>query len=180
MSIRIIITLAFFALIDLYGFQAFKTAFKNKKRVTRIYWGIHLFLYAAAILGFIFKDGFPQGGLQLFFTIILTFSFPKLIILPFLFIEDLVRGVKWIIQQFAKPKSNPSSEKKDNAITRSQFISKTSLAVASVPFIGFMHGIIREKYNYKIHNVQIPIADLPKGISRLKDHSNFRYSYREF
>ena len=162
MSIRVFTTLLFFFLIDLYGFQAFRAAFKNKKRVTWIYWVLHLVIYAAAIMGFSFREEFPQGFLQLFFTVILTFSFPKLLILPFLFFEDIVRGIKWIFRQFSPPTPTPTpTPKKENAISRSQFLSRTALAVAGVPFIGMMHGIVREKYNYKLHRVQIPIKDLP-------------------
>ncbi|MEZ4849537.1 MAG: metallophosphoesterase [Bacteroidia bacterium] len=66
-----------------------------------------------------------------------------------------------MIQLFSAPKPDPDNPKK--GITRSQFISRTSLVVAGIPFIATIHGIVREKYNYKIHRVKVPIANLPKA-----------------
>ncbi|MCH8318793.1 MAG: metallophosphoesterase, partial [Bacteroidetes bacterium] len=174
--IRLLIILFILLLIDLYVFQAIKTAVHNFSGSTRsfFYW-LYWSFTVITILGiFCFRITSPMQGARIIRLFILGFLFvnyiPKLIVILFLLVDDLIRVTKWGIQQISLiiNHSNATPEPGVNAITRSEFLSKTALIVASVPVVAFTYGIISGAHDYRIRRQKIWLPNLPRSFEGLR------------
>lgn len=157
--LSIILRILFLFILDLYAYQAVKTAFPDKSWVKLAYWGFHIVLYIAVTAMIL---TFKENSLKLsqvfwIFSGIIALYVPKLLIVIVLLFEDISRVFRALYQLIAaKPiDGNPSS-----AISRSRFLSQLSLIAGAVPFVAVLNGMIRTKYNYKVNKIQIPIQDL--------------------
>ncbi|MEZ4772513.1 MAG: metallophosphoesterase [Bacteroidia bacterium] len=160
MSTRIFSFLFLFILVEIYCFQAFKTVFSKKPFAKKLYIWLHVALYLS-LIGTFFLLPETRGVIGMVIsTIIVGLIVPKSLVIVFLFAEDIIRWGRWSSKKvFQHPPAQ--GEKSDKVIPRSEFLSKVALATAGIPFIGIADGIIREKYNFQVRRVQIPIKNLP-------------------
>lgn len=89
-----------------------------------------------------------------------TFIFSKLIFGSILLLIDLSRLLTWFVDQGVNL-FNRSSPK----ITlegRRNFLIKSGLAIAAIPFASFLYGITYGKYNYKVRKLSLTSPKLPK------------------
>ena len=86
---------------------------------------------------------------------------PKLIITPFLLLEDTYRFGNLIIQKIASFSS--TTNLKIGFQERRKIISQLGLGLASIPFFSLIYGVVKGKYNYKVHHVTLKFKDLPKS-----------------
>ncbi|AQS94145.1 phosphoesterase [Polaribacter sp. BM10] len=155
MIIRLVILFAVIILLEFYDFQAIKTISKNK--IIRFAW---LFISVAVYANFLYvaltydrgQGQTPQ--FQMAMGLLLTVLIPKIIVLLFMFGEDIYR---W----FLKLISAISSENTKPLASRRKFISQIALGLAAIPFASFIYGIIQGKYNYKVLKYQLSFKDLP-------------------
>ena len=151
----LIILTAIIIVVEIYTFQAFKTISKNKL-VRFSFLILSLMVYAYAVYIFITYDRSngqtPQ--FQLAMGLLLTFLIPKLIVLIFMFGEDVFRGGKKLI-------SYVSAGEARELPSRRKFVSQFALGLAAIPFASFIYGIIQGKYNYKVLKYQLSFKDLP-------------------
>lgn len=155
MIIRLVILFAVIILLEFYAFQAIKTISKNK--IIRFAW---LFISVAVYANFLYvaltydrgQGQTPQ--FQMAMGLLLTVLIPKIIVLLFMFGEDIYR---W----FLKLISAISSENTKPLTGRRKFISQIALGLAAIPFASFIYGIIQGKYNYKVLKYQLSFKDLP-------------------
>ncbi len=84
----------------------------------------------------------------------------KVIILPFILIDDLRRGFLWVAGLFrTEPTYMPS---------RSRFLSTLGLAAGALPFSLLLYGMWRNPYRYKVHKTKIPVRNLPSALDGLR------------
>jgi predicted MPP superfamily phosphohydrolase len=88
----------------------------------------------------------------------------KLIIMLFMFGEDMVRGLRYAISKLFTPA--PDATK--NAISRSEFLSKAAILAAAVPLGTFVYGMIANAYNYQYRRVSIKFPNLPDAFNGFK------------
>ncbi|MDQ3392989.1 MAG: metallophosphoesterase [Bacteroidota bacterium] len=159
-----------FFLIDLYVFQGIKVLLANvspsiKKGVTIAYWGLFAI---TIILLFIYHFGNADKTGRIFrnfiMAIIFVNYFSKLFAVLFLLIDDLVRVVKWAAEKLQNPKANTTGE----GITRSDFLVKTALVAAAVPFTGMAFGILVGAHDYRIRRKQVFMPNLPQSFDGIK------------
>ena len=86
----------------------------------------------------------------------LTVLIPKLVIFVVLFGEDVIR----VLQKFI---SYLSAGETATLAGRRKFISQLALGLAALPFVGFLYGITKGKYNYKVLKYQLTFKDLPEA-----------------
>ncbi|GAB7256148.1 metallophosphoesterase [Polaribacter sp. OB-PA-B3] len=159
MIIRLVILFAIIILLEFYAFQAIKTISKNK--IIRFAW---LFISVAVYANFLYvaltydrgQGQTPQ--FQMAMGLLLTVLIPKIIVLLFMFGEDIYR---W----FLKLISAISSEDTKPLASRRKFISQLALGLAAIPFASFIYGIIQGKYNYKVLKYQLSFKDLPDAFN---------------
>jgi len=170
MLFRFIIVTAIWAVIDLYVFQTIKTVTSGlgSPMIYIIRWGywiIDIFL-AMAILYIMNSGKFsmaqPKAFTYLFGFMIISLV-PKLVIIPFLLLEDTYRIlnaiVNWVVHIFG----THQSVSKPLMVERRKFISQVALVVGAVPFVGLIHGMITGKYKYQVRRVTIAFKDLPEA-----------------
>jgi hypothetical protein len=172
MIFRFLIVLSIIVLVDLYFFQSLKTisaSWSESKRVlaSRIYWGITITGALFVIFSMItYKNPVINRtvGLYIFcFYMILLIS--KLIGSLPLMLEDIARGVKWIVAFFNKGTDMPAVK---DGMSRGKFISYTALTLAAIPFGTMIYGMVKTAFDFKIQRKKIPIAKLPAAFEGLK------------
>ncbi|QKX05132.1 metallophosphoesterase [Aquimarina sp. TRL1] len=157
---RWVLLISLLSLIEFYAFQAVKTVIKSKP----FHWG---YLLVSVVLLcyvlFVFysydrsigptKSTLRAGGMLLVVLV------PKLVIVVFLLGEDIIRGVvavgTYLINFFAEKRSV------DYLPGRRKFVSQIALGIAAIPLIGFLHGIFKGKYNFKVLKYTLYFDDLP-------------------
>jgi len=153
--IRLAILVVVIVALELYAFQAVKTITKSK--VIRFSW---LFVSLAVYVNFLYVAlTYDRGSgqtpqFQMAMGMMLTVLIPKLVVLIFMFGEDIVR---WLQKLISIIFSNETQ-----ALTgRRKFISQLALGLTAIPFASFIYGIIQGKYNYKVLKYQLSFKDLP-------------------
>lgn len=186
-SLTLIITLAVLLVADWYGFQAVKTATQHAspgwQRFARIlYWSfpvVALFMLLTSLtLGSDFWGKFRllRGFL---FSYILIGYLGKIFMIPFLLLDDLGRGFRWVMAHFNSSSTVDSSETQQAAIapethpqkdtiTRTEFLSKAALAASAIPAIGFTYGIVSGAHDYRIRRIPLVLKNLPREFDGLR------------
>ena len=153
--IRLVILVAIIVLLELYAFQAIRTITKSK--IIRFSW---LFLSFVVYANFLYvaltydRSSGQTSQFQIAMGLMLTVLIPKLVVLIFMFGEDIVRWIQKLI-------SMVSSSETQSLSGRRKFISQLALSLAAIPFASFIYGIIQGKYNYKVLKYQLSFKDLP-------------------
>jgi predicted MPP superfamily phosphohydrolase len=171
MIFRFFIFIAIWLLVDLYVFQAVKTAYTGSKAVYvhYAYWAFDILLMLILIyVGATGKmaGGPPKGGSYLIGLAILSLA-PKIIVMPFLLIEDIVRLFQGGYVGVQKLRNAVGSEEL-SYWPRRKFVSQIALGVAAIPFVGTAWGMIKGKYEYRIHKIKIAFKDLPEAFHGFK------------
>lgn len=158
-------------LLDWYVFQAVKAVTltsspRNRAIVQNIYWGITIF----AIAGFILfaltgRDFLPRVVRTYLFAIIVGLFLAKLVAVFFLLIDDIRRGIQWLILKifYSSSKLDTAGE----AISRSAFLNWLALAAGGTLFGTLVYGF-SNKYNYRVKRVKLNFDNLPAGFKGLK------------
>jgi uncharacterized protein len=161
-----------FLLIDYYFFQGILVISKNWsplwKGIIRYGFWIPTILCVLALLWWTFDDPYKYSAnfRNWVITAIVSTYFSKIVGILFLFIDDLQRGVRWAYSFFQKSSSTPSSA--GELISRSEFLSKTALVAAAVPFGAFAYGIISGAHDYRIRKVTLKLPNLPNAFDGMK------------
>ena len=168
-------TLAFFIaaflLIDYYFFQAVLLVSKNWppiwKSVARYGFWVPTILSVLALFWWTFDDPYRYSAnvRNWVITGIVATYFSKIVGLLFLLIDDLLRGVRWVISLFQK---SPSAQNAGEVITRSEFLSKAALVASAIPMGAFAYGIISGAHDYRVRRVTVKLPNLPKSFDGLR------------
>jgi predicted MPP superfamily phosphohydrolase len=154
-AIRLIILFVIIGLLEVYAFQALKTITKSK--VIRYSW---LFVSIAVYANFAYvaltydrsQGQTPQ--FQMAMGVLLTVLIPKLVVLIFMFGEDIYRWILKLLSAILSGETKPLAGRRN-------FISQIALGLAAIPFASFIYGIVQGKYNYKVLKYQLTFKDLP-------------------
>jgi predicted MPP superfamily phosphohydrolase len=172
MKIRIMLFIVFsivFVLIDFYVFQAVLTVSKNYtpfwKAFFRYGFWIPTLLSLFALLWWAVADPYKYGASlrSWMITGLSAFYISKVFGIAILFIDDLQRGVKWLTSFWHKGASDLPGQ----GIPRSEFLAKTALVAASVPFGAMAYGIISGAHDYRLKRVTVTLKNLPKSFDGL-------------
>ncbi|MBC7570582.1 MAG: metallophosphoesterase [Spirosoma sp.] len=175
-NLVIFILPAILLLIDWYVWQAIKTLSRSASEGTQrtiaiIYWGFT----AVAISLYIIVQLLPADSLSrqtraLIWAGIAVPYFSKFIVILFLFIDDIIRFLRWIVSLFNKPETRQavqdgtqSVSPVSDTLSRSDFLMKTALVAGAVPLVAFSWGIISGAHDYRIRRVRLPMKNLPSG-----------------
>ena len=142
---RWFIFIVIYILVDIYAFQAVKTIAKSP-------WlhGFYVFISLAVLAGLIYELSFLGSAKMMeppkmyFFGIFLAVFVPKLIIIVFMFGEDIARFFVGIFMKVA------GSDEAQFMASRRKFVSTIALGIAAIPFASLLYGMIQGKYNYKV------------------------------
>jgi uncharacterized protein len=167
----LIVLSLFFLVVDYYVFQAVVTVSKNWsapwKQIFQLGFWIPTILSIAAILWWFLGDPYKwSAGVRTWvITGLFATYFSKLFAIVVLFTEDISRGIRSAISFFRK---GPEESIAGDAITRSEFLSKTALAAAAIPFGTMVYGIISGAHDYRVRKEIVKLTNLPKSFDGLR------------
>ncbi len=168
--IRFSIVIAVLLLIDIYVFRGIKTAsssissVKTKQVIYWSYWLINIAFVLCAIYAVLTFDRSapPRNGIFVFlFGVFVLLTIPKLIFSLFLLTEDIFRILRGVVVAGGRVVAAETMDAVPAWVGRRKFISQLGMGVAAVPFVSILYGIVKGKYNYKVHKATIAFKDLP-------------------
>jgi len=161
-------------LLDFYIYKALRiTNIKwAKTRIfTVLWWGYSALLFLG-IIGTVYLD------LRLTIRSIVLVAFFLTFVTKFVFalifvIDDIRRGGIWlkrkILPQPIPSKTNTTlPENGGKGISRSDFLAKSGIVLAAVPFTTLSWGIISGAYDYRIRRQKLYLPNLPKAFHGMK------------
>ncbi len=153
---RWFIFIVIYILVDIYAFQAVRT-------ITKSPWlhGFYVFISLAVLAGLIYELSFLGSAKMMeppkmyFFGIFLAVFVPKLLLVIFMFGEDIIRFFVGIFMKVA------GSDQAFYMPSRRKFVSTVALGIAAIPFASLIYGMVQGKYNYKVLKYALEFDDLP-------------------
>lgn len=163
--------IAVFLLIDYYLFQAVVTVSKGWspvwKNALRYGFWFPTVLSIAALSWWTFGDPYrySSGIRNWIMTALVAGYFSKIFGIAVVFVDDLQRGMKWLANFFYK---GGSEALPGNTIPRSEFLAKTALVAASIPFGTMAYGILSGAHDYRVKRLTVKLPNLPKAFDGVK------------
>lgn len=164
-----LVLLFILALIDVYAYQAVRTIAGDRAWPRFAYWGVTLsgYLYIFTSVYLMRQGVHLPRWTGMISGIFFSFYVPKLLIIIFLTIDDIIRLFKWIGSFFSSSEVT-SATTPGNGITRSEFISQLAMATASVPLGAMLYGVFRAKYDYTVRTAKVVLPNLPANFEGFK------------
>lgn len=158
---NLLITAGIFLFLEIYIYQAIRTLTDNFWIRTG-YWAVSLIIYAVFAYEVTHYQRSDRSMLraQIMISLFLIFILPKVFIVLFLLIDDIVRTGGYLIG-FAKPSENFFPE-------RRKFLSLVGLGMSGVLSALFIDGITFGKYRHKVRRVKVKFPNLPKSFKGYK------------
>jgi predicted MPP superfamily phosphohydrolase len=168
-----LVIVAILFLVDLYTFKGIKLLiYKQSDTLKNIiyiaFWIVSIAMLTAIFLGYYFRGNTRSTQMfsiyYYFFGIFLVLYVPKIIFITFHFTEDMLFAGQWLIS-----KSHLSSTATDSAalVSRVRYISQVGIIVASLPFLTFIWGMVKGRFNFKVEQAVISYTTLPKSFDGL-------------
>ena len=163
---RLLLLALFLLLLDGYVFQALRTLTQHWSEQRRfalwiLYWMIpvlsigYIFLNATAV-----TEGWAKTWTTYLQAAIFVLYVSKLLIVPFLLIDDFRRLVHWV---WDRTQANPPTDYR-----RSRFLTQAGVLLGAIPFFSLTYGIIRNPYRYKVFRETVRIPNLPQALEGLR------------
>ncbi len=155
---RWIIFILIYILIDIYAYQVVRTLTKNSW-ILVFYFLISISVLAALyyILNSSGSSNFMESPRNYLFGIFLAIYIPKLLLVVFMFGEDVTRFFTGLFIKFS------ASENYFYIPSRRKFISTMALGIAAIPFTSLLYGMVKGRYNYKVLKYVLEFDDLPEA-----------------
>jgi uncharacterized protein len=169
---RFLVFFLIIAAIELYFLQAvkgFAQDFGPGRRNAIVYTS-----YAFAVLSFVIGIVgmfYPPPNWNMFFrfvsAIVLILALCKLFGISFLLIDDILRLFRWLFSTL-KRSITEGSLTAGEPISRIKFFSQLALTFTIIPAIGFLYGMVRGAYKYRVHRVVVPSPKVPLAFDGFK------------
>lgn len=115
---------------------------------------------------------YPPPNWGAFFRFVFAIVFLLLLCKLFCFLvlglEDLVRFGRWIYSKFTTSSDLQETAVAGEGVSRLKFISQVAMTLTIIPAAGFIYGMIRGAYKYRVHNVKVPSENLPDAFHGFK------------
>lgn len=158
---NLFITASIFLFLEIYIYQAIRTLTDNFWIRTG-YWAVSLIIYAVFAYEITHYQRTDRSMVraQIMISLFLIFILPKIFIVLFLLIDDIVRIGGYLIG-FAGPSENFFPE-------RRKFLSLVGLGMSGVLSALFIDGITFGKYRHKVRRVKVKFPNLPESFKGYK------------
>ncbi len=161
-----------FIIIDLYIYQTIKVTIQGlsspwRKGLIIGFWTLTaISIVSVLLINTMSADFFSRDVKRMLVAGIVMLYFSKVFGVLTLLIDDIYKAGQWVINQFVAQNNieNPSG----NEITRSEFLSKTSLIAVAVPLTTFGIGIASGAHNYRLRRKTIHLSNLPSSFDGVR------------
>lgn len=170
---NLIIVLVILVLVDLYAYKGVNTALASHSAVLRrivrfVYWIISLGILAVTVwtvvsmgASHVRRDHSYVFSLVALF---LLFFLPKLVIVLFHGMDDLLHLGRWIWGKLLPGDPDGTGE----TMSRVNFLSQLGLIVATVPFAAVLYGVTKGRRKFNVAKVRIDSPHLPEAFNGLR------------
>lgn len=171
MFIRFLIVFSLIVAVEFYFLQAVKTFVQDFSQSTRnaiLYaaYGFMALSFIVGIVSLVYPPPQWPANLRFIASVLIILVLCKLLGSSFLIIDDLVRLVRWVISLFGSKKEEV--EHAAQGISRLKFFSQLAITFTVVPAVGFIYGMVKGAYNYKVHKVKVPSPKIPGAFNGFK------------
>lgn len=167
-------------LLDFYIFFALRATnikFIKTKWFAVLWWGYSISLLIGLIISFEYSIPLMVRSIILVAFFITAVS--KFIYAIVLLIDDLRRGGIWVsrllspkkgldLEQQVEALEKPLPEVPQKGISRSDFLLKSGIIVASLPMLPLAWGVISTAYDYQVRRQRLVLPNLPKAFHGLR------------
>ncbi len=159
--------------IDWYVWQALHFVTRDLSQPAQVwiiwlYWGfILLGLLAFILLQLMPADFFSRVTRTFIFAGIAISYLSKLLVLPFLMLDDTRRLLQWTAGLFHS-KTPAAADPAASPVPRSEFLTTTALVAGSALMGTFVFGILSGAHDYRIRRVKVVLKNLPKAFHGIK------------
>lgn len=171
MIVRLLIFFFIGVLIEFYFLQAVRV-FVQDFSATKKNWIMYIayFLMAMSLILGLMSVIYPPPNWNSFFRFLLSATLIillcKLLGSVFLVMDDVVGLFRWIYSLFAQKKEEVVDA--SVGISRLKFFSQLAVTFTVIPAIGFIYGMVKGAYKYRVHNVKVPSPNLPPEFDGFK------------
>ena len=164
--LTLIIIFVIYGLFELYVFSGLRYTFKNPLG-HKVLMGLYYFSLLVFVIGIItlfsyFSNGYSQSSWwpNLVIGLNVTFFFTKLFYVLLLLFIDLESLVSFIASRFAEqPLPSPQ---------RRKVLKQIGVLAAALPFSAYLYGVLKGRYDYRIHRLTLKFPDLPTAFNGFK------------
>ncbi|MDP2174332.1 MAG: metallophosphoesterase [Bacteroidota bacterium] len=174
-SVRIFFSVIFVLVFDFYAYQAIKVLTEGlSKKVRQVikytFWILSIAFYILALLA---MGGYLVNANRTILVVVSGLFFAmfvaKILMIFPLLIEDIYRLIHKITSFFrGNQTSDENTTDKKGLISRKKFISQISAGIGTLTFSGLSYGIIKGAHDYKLHQTNVTIKNLPEALKGLK------------
>lgn len=161
-----------------FALRATKIKAAKTKWFSWVWWGYSI----ALLLGLYISAKFnlPLAYRSVILVAFFMTAASKFIFIVILLLDDIRRGGIWVAKLFSPRRSNeslperveelsePLPEKPVNGISRSEFLTKSGILVASLPIFPLSWGMISGGYDYKIIRQKLYLPNLPASFHGMR------------
>ncbi len=159
----IFVVLFVMVLLDVYTFQGVRTLTAGVPAPwgVALRWGFWVVSIAPLLLVLLGREFWAQHpnarqAVSIVFSLYLALLFAKLVfVIPHLF-DDAVRLFQGVTGLYKSDRDTFLPE-------RRKFVSQLAIGMAALPFSSIVYGILKGKYDYKVHRHIVRIPGLPKA-----------------
>jgi len=160
---------AFVLFLDIYAWQGVRVLLEQssisiRRGVTLFYWTIPVLAFSIVISNyFISMDSWPTWLRVYGIAFIVLFYICKVVLIPFLMIDDITRIFRWVVSLFS---SNTSEGQ--NGISRYKFLVYSGVIISGFLGLNLVYGMLRNAYRYKLHQFKLHSKHLPEEFASLR------------
>ena len=160
-------------LIEFYFLQAVKTFSQdfsqNKKQLFLwITYALAAYSLCIGLLSVFYSPPKWNAFVRLISSAALILIICKLLGCSFLLIDDIIRLFRWIGKLITSRNKPVDAETTSQGINRLKFLSQLAITFTVIPAAGFLYGIVRGAYKYRVHKVKVPSPNLPEEFNGFK------------
>ena len=159
-------------LIDIYAWKGISTALGGVSPTTRrwvrwVYWAESIGMIALLVwVSISIQDLRANRNYSFVFSLaalLILFLLPKLVIVIFHGVEDLMQAMRWLWFRMA-----PGAHADGEPISRLRFVSQLGLALAAIPFGAVLYGVTKGRRDFRVHRQTIRSSKLPAAFDGLR------------
>jgi predicted MPP superfamily phosphohydrolase len=157
--------------IDIYFYKSYAPLLKNvkhKRWVNIVYWSFTAFGIAVllvAVYHYVVNAPPPKFARTYLFGFVFMVLISKAIGMIFFLVNDLKRLVLYLLKKGRPKNSNSSTIQR---ISRNQFLRKTGVVAALLPFISLNYGMLFSAFDFRIRKTKLHLPDLPDALNGLR------------
>lgn len=171
-----LVILALMLFLDVYTFKGIKILLSNnsnaglKRFIYIAYWSVTAFMLVLILAGYFFRSSTRNTSVfTLYFYLFgafLVLYVPKILFVAFHSTEDIIYGFAWILKKLTASRSVVADA--STTITRSRFLSQVGIILASLPFMAFIWGMVKGRFNFRVEKLRLSFPNLPKSFDGLR------------